>query len=151
MAFAAGNHAGLRVDFVADEAVNDVHAVFFKAPRPLDIVRLIEARAQLDDGRDLLPVVHGIFQRTDDARVAARAIQGLFDGQHVRIRRRLLQKIHDAVEILVGMMQQDIALANGREQIRFAAQRRGDGRDKRRITQLRRMIPLRKRHQASGI
>ena len=39
-----------------------------------------------------LPFFTAFIERADDARVAARAIEGLLDGQHVRVRRRLLQE-----------------------------------------------------------
>src|SRR5581483_1838769 len=40
----ADDQANLRMDFVAHEAIDDVHAGLFELARPLDVVGLIEAR-----------------------------------------------------------------------------------------------------------
>ena len=71
-------------------------AGFLQLPRPVDVVRLVEPRPQLDDRRDLLAIAHGVHQRADDARVAAGAVKRLLDGQHVRVRRGLLEEIDHA-------------------------------------------------------
>ncbi len=113
-----------------------MHAGFLQLPRPLDVVGLVEPRAQLHHRRDLLAVVHRVHQRADDARVAAGAVERLLDGEHVRVLRRSFEKFHHAVEIFVGMMQQHIALADGGEHIRASAQRRADRRDERRVAQV---------------
>ena len=152
MPLAPHDEAGLGVNLVADQAVDHMHAILFQAPRPLDVVRFIEARAQFHHGGDLLAVVHGVFERADDARIAAGAIERLFNGQDVRVRREPSSRNPTTLlKFSLRVMQQNIALANGREQIRLAAQRGRDGRDERLVTQLGRMIALRHRNQARGI
>ena len=88
----------LGVNFVAHEAINDMHAVFLQLARPLDVVGLVKSRAQFHHRRDLLAVVHGVHQRADDARVAAGAVERHFDGEHVVVRGGVFQKFHDAAE-----------------------------------------------------
>ena len=117
----------------------------------MDIVRFIEARPQFHDRRDLFAVFHRVHQRANDPRIAAGAIKRLLDREHVRVLRGLFEKIDDAAETFVGMMQQDVALANGGEQIGLAAQRRRHRRDERRVAQFRRMIALVNRHQPRRI
>ena len=62
MLFAPHDEADLGVNFVADQAVNDVHAGFLELPRPLDVVGFIEARAQFHHGGDLLAVLHRVHR-----------------------------------------------------------------------------------------
>src|SRR6185369_6450988 len=50
VALVAHDEGNLAVNFVADEAVDDVHAGFLELARPLDVARFVEARAQFDDG-----------------------------------------------------------------------------------------------------
>ena len=151
LAFAADDHAALGVDFVADQSVNDVHAVFLEQPRPLNVVGFVEARPQFHDRRDLFALARGVFEGADDARIAAGAVKRLFDREHVGIRGGLFQKIHHAVERLIRMMQQNVAFANRGEQVRLAAQIRADRSDERRVTQPGRMIAFIQRHQPCGI
>jgi hypothetical protein len=94
--------------------------------RPLDVIGLIESRPQLDHRGNLLAVPNSAFKGADDPAVAARAIKGLFDGQHVGVGGGLLQEIEHRGKRLVGMMQQDVALANGRKNVILAADGGGD-------------------------
>ena len=148
---AADHETHLRVNLVADQAVNNMHARLLKLPRPKDVVGLIEASPQLHHSRHLLPVLHRVHQGADDLSVAARAVKGLFDGQHARIFSRLLQKIHDRAEIIIRMMQQHIPLTYDREQIGLVLEHGRHRRDEGDITQLGGMIPFAHRHQARRI
>ncbi len=64
-----------------------------------------------------LPACGGFDQRADDGGVAARAIQGLLDRQHLGIVRRLLDEIGDRPETLERVMQQHIAGTQGGEDV----------------------------------
>ena len=65
-----------------------------------------------------LPLLHRLHQRADDPRVAARAIKRLLDRQHAAGPRAACSRNSTTrVKILVGMMQQNVALADGGEQI----------------------------------
>src|SRR6266481_3939062 len=100
---------------------------------PLNVVRFVKSCSQLDYRGDLLSISHSVFQRADDARIAARSIQRLFYCQHIRVRRRLLEEFDDTVEVLVWMMQQNVALANRSEQVWLVFQRNRHRCYKRRI------------------
>ncbi len=69
----------------------------------------------------------------------------------MRIARGLLEKIDDAAEALVRVMEQHVALAHDRENVAGVAQRRGDGRDERLVAQLRRMVAFVHGHEPHGI
>src|SRR6266581_8287023 len=66
----------LRVDFVTDQAVNHVDACFFEPAGPLNVVGFVKSRAQFHDGGDLFAVANGVHQGADDARIAARTVEG---------------------------------------------------------------------------
>ena len=110
----AAHHQGdLAVRLQADEAEDDVHAGLLQLARPDDVAFLVEAGLQLDDGGHLLAVVGGALQGPHDRRIAAGAIQRLLDGQHALVVGRRLDEIDDVAERLVGMMDQDVAIADG--------------------------------------
>ena len=73
------------VRFQSDHAVDDMGARFLESPRPLNIGRFIEARAQFHQRGDLLAGVGGVDQRLNDRRITARAIKRDLDRQHLRI------------------------------------------------------------------
>ena len=75
------------VRFQPDHAIDDVGAGFFESPRPLDIRRLIEARAQFHDRGDLFSCLGRINQRLNDGRIAARTVKRDLDREHLRILR----------------------------------------------------------------
>ena len=148
----APDHQGaLGVDLVADQAEDHVHAVLLEFAGPLDVVRLVKPGAQLHHHRHLLALIYRVHQGADDPRVAPGAIEGHLDGEHVRICGGRLQKGDDRGIIFVGMMQQDVALADGGEQILPAAQAGGHGGHEGRVAQLRRMVALIQQHQPGGV
>ena len=83
--------------------------------------------------------------------IAAGAAEGLFDREHLGVGGGLPEKIHHTAEVLVGMMQQLVALADGGEEVGLLAQRGGDGGDKRGIAQFRGMVPFGDGSQADGV
>ncbi len=109
----------------AQQAVHHVHAVFFQLARPLDVALFVEARFQLQQHRDLLAVFHRLQQGVHDRRVAAHAVERDLDGQHIGIVRRLLQQADDRLERVEGMMQQDVATADGGEDVLFVVLQQG--------------------------
>ncbi len=106
------DHADLAMGLVANEAEHDVHAGLLELLGPLDVVGLVEASLQLDEGGDLLAVARGLDEGADDGRVAARAVKRLLDGEHARVAGGLLDKLDHGVERLVGVVQQDVALVD---------------------------------------
>jgi hypothetical protein len=104
------------------QSIHDVDAGFFHLPRPFNVVRLVETRAQFHHRGDLLAIFDRIHQRADDARIAAGAIKRLFGWRARPGLARPVLKTDDASKLL-RMMEQNVAVADRREQIRPAAQR----------------------------
>ena len=99
-----------------------------------------------------LPASAASISACDDRRVARRAVERLLDRQHVGIVGGLAHELHDRIERLVGMVQQQIAFADHREHIGRAAQAPRNRRRERRIVQ-RRLVdadqrPQRRRRRA---
>ena len=111
------HHRDLAVRLQADKAVNDMAAGLLEHLRPLDIVLLVKTGLQLDKRRDLLSVLGGIRKRRDDRGMPRHTVQGHLDREHIRIFRCRADQIHDRVERLIGMMQEDIPLPDHGEQI----------------------------------
>ncbi len=59
----------------------------------------------------------GLEQGIDHRGVMSHAIEGLFDGEHLRVAGRGVQEIDDRSERVIGMVDQDIFLANGRKDV----------------------------------
>ena len=141
----------LRVNFVTHQPVHHVHAGLFQLPGPFYIVRFVEPRAQFNYVGHLLAVPYRLHERADDARVAAGAIQGLFDRQHICVLGGLVQKIDDTAEVFVRMMQQNIPLANGGEEVFPTAQAHRHRRDKRRVPLFRGVVAFVNLHKPCRI
>ena len=107
----------LAVRLQADEAEDDVDARLLQLARPDDVALLVEAGLQFDDGRHLLAVVGGALQGADDRRIAAGAVERLLDGQHALVVGGRLDEIDDVAERLVGVVDQDVAGADGRPEV----------------------------------
>ena len=56
-------------------------------------------------------------QRLDDRAVLRRPVERLFDGDHLRVARRLLQELNDDVEALIRVVDEDVFCADGREAV----------------------------------
>jgi hypothetical protein len=90
-----------------------VHAVALERARPGDVVRLVEARLQLDQHRHLLARLRRVGQRAHDRRVAARPVQRGLDRQHLRVLGRLLEEPLDrGRERVERVVDQQVALAD---------------------------------------
>ena len=113
----AHDQATLAVDLQADDSVDDVHAGLLELAGPLDVVGLVEAGLELDQGGDLLAVLRGLHEGVDDRGVAAGAIQRLFDGENAGIAGGLLHEGHDRIEGIVGVVEEDVALVEGGEDV----------------------------------
>ncbi len=107
-AFAAHHQAdfGVRLEF--DEAVHHLDAGTLEIARPFDIGRLVETRLELDKGGHRLAGVRRLDQRSDDWRILRRAVERLFDGDHVGIGRRLAKELHHDIEALERVVHNDI-------------------------------------------
>ena len=114
---AAHHHRDLGVGLQVDEAVDHLHAGALEVARPADVGLLVEARLELDQRRHRLAGLGRLDQLLDDRRIVAGAVERLLDRHHRRIARRLAQELHDDVEALVGMMDDDVLGADGGEAV----------------------------------
>ena len=115
----------------------------------MDVVLFVEPRLELDQRRDLLAVLGGVDERAHHRRVAGRAVQRLLDREHVGVGGRLLHELHDRVERLVRVVQQQIAFTNRREHVGLPDQPLGKRRRERRIVQIG-LLDVDERPQALG-
>ena len=128
-ALAPHDQAELGVGLELDEAVDHLHAGAFQIARPFDVGLLVEAGLELDHGGDRLAGLDRVLQRLDDRRGLARAVERPLDRHDVGIGGRLLQELQHHVEGLVGVMDDDVLLADGGEAIAVDARgcARGSG------------------------
>ncbi len=111
-AFAPDDDAQLGVRLELDEAIDDVHARVFQIARPADIGRLVKAGLELDDGGHRLARLYRLLESLHDGAVARGAVERPLDGHHVGIGHGLAQVLHDDVERLVGVVDDDVLLAH---------------------------------------
>ena len=100
-----------------DEAIHDLRAGALERARPADVGLLIETGLELDQRGDRFSRFRRLDQRPHDGRFGRRPVEGLLDGDHVGVARGLLQELHHDVKGLVGMMNNEILLTNGRETV----------------------------------
>ena len=141
------NEERLAMRLQSDDAINDVGAGFLERARPLNIDRFIETRAQFHDRGDLFARVRRFDERFHNRRITARPIQGHLECEHLRIARRGLDQFYDRIETFVGMMEQDVLLAQHFEDIRFFWQGRIARRLKRTVLQVRERVVHHERRQ----
>ncbi len=135
--FAAQDQHHLGVGLEADHAVDHHGTGLLQAAGQLQVGFLVKARPQLDHHGHFLAVTGGIDQRVDDLGVGPGAVQRLLDRQHVRVLRGLTQQVDHRAEGLVGMLQQDVLLADRLEQVVGARQHAREARTEGRKLQLR--------------
>ena len=130
---AAHQHGQLAVGLEADHAVKNLHAGVFHAARPADIRGLVEAGHQLHHQRGFLGG-GGLNQRGKHGRVVAGAVERLLHAQHGGVFRALLDEIDHRIVGVVGVVEQNVALAQLVEDVgRLAAQVQGLGREGREL------------------
>jgi hypothetical protein len=105
------------VGLEAEQAVHHVHARALESSCPADVALFVEARLELDEGRDLLTQLGGALQRAHQGRLSAGTIQRLLDRDHTRVLRRLGQEVDHGLEGLVGVVQQDVAGGDRLEEV----------------------------------
>ncbi len=114
-------------------AVEDLYTGILHAARPANVRSLVEARHQLHHQRGFLGG-RGLSQRCEDGRVVAGAVEGLLHAHHRRVLRALLDEPDHRIVGVVGVVQQNIALAQLVEHIaRLAAQVQRLGREWRKL------------------
>jgi len=131
------HHHELGVSLEAEYAVHDVGAGFLQLGRDVDVRFFVEARPQLDDDGHVFARLCSVGERVDDGGIAAGAIQGLLDGQHLGIARRLPDEIRDRAETLKRVVQEHVSGPQGGEQIAARAQPLGNARRERGVLEVR--------------
>ena len=124
-AFLAHDVRELGVGLEAEHAVHHVRARALECARALEIVRLVEARLQLDEHDDLLAARGRALERLHDAALrAARAVDRGHDHAHGGIfGGRGQERADRALEALVGMVHEHVALAQRAEHASLARSR----------------------------
>ena len=87
-------------------------ACLFQHLCPNNIVFLVKSCFQFHQHRHLLAVFRSLGQCRNNGGISADTVQGLFDGQHLRVFCRLPDKVHHRLKGLVRMMKQDITLSD---------------------------------------
>ena len=118
-AFTPHHETELRVNLESGKAVNDVDARAFQLFRPVDVLLFVKTRLQFHDGRHLLAATAGFQKALYNRRTAPATIKRLFDGDDIRIQGRLLQKMQDAPEGIVGVVHHLIAFGDRRKHVRI--------------------------------
>src|SRR5215469_18441631 len=102
--------------FQAYQAVKYLNPRFFERARPSDIGGLVKTRLEFDHHRYLFRL-SGINQGPNDRRILIGPIQGLFDGEYLRIARCRFQEGNNWFIGIIRVVQQDILVPDLREQI----------------------------------
>ena len=111
------DQCGLAVRLQPDQAVDDVAAGALQRSGPLDVGLLVEPGLDLDQDDDLLALLGRVDEGVDDGRVTRRPVQGLLDGQHVRVDGGLFDEaLHAGGERLVRVVDEHVGLAQGGEE-----------------------------------
>ena len=132
----------LAVRLEADHSVDDVDAGALELAGPGDVGLLVEAGLDLHDGDDLLAGLGGLDEGVHDRGVAGGAVEGLLDGQDLGVGGGLGHELLDGGgEGVVGVVQQDVVLAHGGEDVRrggglVGGQARGRHRHEARVLQV---------------
>jgi hypothetical protein len=139
------------VGLVADDAINDVGADLLELGCPADVGFFVETGHELDDDGDFLAVLGGADQRFHEDRVGAGAVHRHLDGDHGGVGGRLAQEFDDRGERLVGVVEQDVGLADGVENIDAFADDLGQARHEGAEFHVRAIDPVRHLHQANQV
>ena len=106
----AGDEAHLGVDLDVLSPVQNGAARLLHALGPLDVVLLVKAGPQLHEGGDLLAVLGGGAQVLGQLGLGGQAVDGDFDGQHVRVGGGLPHQVQEGVHGLEGVKQQHVVV-----------------------------------------
>ena len=113
----AHEQSELAVRLEAYDAVEDLHAGIFHAARPTDVGGFVEAGHELDDEGGFLGG-GGFDERGEDGRILAGAIERLLHADDGGIFGALLDEVDDRVVGVVGVVKQNVVLAQLVEDVR---------------------------------
>ena len=122
VALAAHDEQALGVRLQRRVPVDDVDAGLLQRARPADVRALVEAGLELHEADRLLAALGRADERGHERRVVRRAVDGHLDRQDVGVLGRLLDEALDrAREGVVGVVDEDVAVAHRREDVGRAA------------------------------
>ena len=147
-ALAADDQDHLGVGFVPYYAVDHMGAGFLQPVGQSDIGRLVKAGPQLDHHGDLFTRARRVDQVFHHRRIRTGSVEGLFDGQHIRVLCRLTEQLDDRGEGFERVMEQHIMLAHDLEQITPVAELGRQTRREPRVFELRAVDDVADRQQA---
>ena len=101
------------MDFQIGKPVSDMHPGTLQIACQQNIVLFVKPRFQLNDRCDGFTTLGRLDQCPDNRRIRCRAVECLADGQHIWIPRCLLQKPNNNFETLIGVVNNNILVANG--------------------------------------
>ena len=129
---APDHQSDLGVGLQAHQPVDHLDPGLFQPPGPGHVTGLVEAGLELHEHRDVLPAAGRLEQGVHHRRAISGAVQGDLDGDHVRVRRRFIQVAADrGAEVVVGVVHQQVALADLGEEALVGGERPpgGEGRE----------------------
>lgn len=85
--------------FQTHDAVNHLCAHGFEALGVGDVGLFVKTGLEFHHGRDFFAALHGFAQQLHQLGLGARAVNGLFDGQHVRVHDGFAQKASTASKL----------------------------------------------------
>jgi len=104
---------------------------------PSDVIGFIEAGFQLDEDGYLFFIAGGGDEGVQQGRIPAGPIKGHLDREDLRIYGSLFQKRDDGLKTFVGVMQEDVVLADRLEAAPGGLKWRWEGRGEERIVEVR--------------
>ena len=122
-----GDEGELGVHLVVIEAVDHGAARIFQLLRPVDVVLLVKAGAQLHQRHHFLAVFGGFHQGLHDLRFPRHAVQGHLDGDDIRVTGGLFEHVDEGPDGLVRVAQQHIVLLHFLGQIIVWRRQHGPG------------------------
>ena len=111
--FFADHQGQLHVGLESLHTVGDVNPLSFQELSPGNIGSFVKTGRDLHQDRHLLAPSDRLGQGAHNGRVAAGTVNRQLDGQHLGIyRRRLQESQHRGIEVVVGVVQQDVSFGD---------------------------------------
>ena len=100
----------------ADHTIQNLSADGFEHLGPIDVGFFIKAGFQLDHHGHLFATAHRLAQQVHQFSVVAGTVDGLLDGQHLRVVHGLAQERQHTAKALKRLVNQHIALLESLEE-----------------------------------
>ena len=117
IAFFTRDKEQLGVDLQTRRGEDHVDPRFRQAFRPVNVSLFIEACLQLHHHGDFFTVMGGVDHRVNDARIFGYTVDVDFDRQYAGVERGLTQQLQHMLKSVIGIVEQDVAFADGVEAV----------------------------------